>query len=172
MQKYGREPISLHTRLGEDGDSEFGDLIEDSEAIQPGEAVSFTLLQDQLHSVLDTLSEREAGVVSMRFGLTDGQPKTLDEIGKVYGVTRGSARSSPRPCRSCGTNPGPTSSGTTSTDLTDGRQPQDVASHPRPARDAQNAQIRTASIATGIEPYSAQIGGYTSACSTQSNYAS
>jgi RNA polymerase primary sigma factor len=87
-QKYGREPISLHTPLGEDGDSEFGDLIEDSEAIQPGEAVSFTLLQEQLHSVLDTLSEREAGVVSMRFGLTDGQPKTLDEIGKVYGVTR------------------------------------------------------------------------------------
>jgi len=88
VQKYGREPISLHTPLGEDGDSEFGDLIEDSEAIQPGEAVSFTLLQEQLHSVLDTLSEREAGVISMRFGLTDGQPKTLDEIGKVYGVTR------------------------------------------------------------------------------------
>jgi RNA polymerase primary sigma factor len=88
VQKYGREPISLHTPLGEDGDSEFGDLIEDSEAIQPGEAVSFTLLQEQLHSVLDTLSEREAGVVSMRFGLTDGQPKTLDEIGQVYGVTR------------------------------------------------------------------------------------
>jgi RNA polymerase primary sigma factor len=88
VQKYGREPISLHTPLGEDGDSELGDLIEDSEAIQPGEAVSFTLLQEQLHSILDTLSEREAGVVSMRFGLTDGQPKTLDEIGKVYGVTR------------------------------------------------------------------------------------
>ncbi|HEY1669499.1 MAG TPA: RNA polymerase sigma factor [Trebonia sp.] len=88
VQKYGREPISLHTPLGEEGDSEFGDLIEDTEAIQPGEAVSFTLLQEQLHSVLDTLSEREAGVVSMRFGLTDGQPKTLDEIGKVYGVTR------------------------------------------------------------------------------------
>ena len=87
-QKYGREPISLHTPLGEDGDSEFGDLIEDSEAIQPGEAVSFTLLQEQLHSVLGTLSEREAGVVSMRFGLTNGQPMTLDEIGKVYGVTR------------------------------------------------------------------------------------
>ncbi len=88
VHKYGREPISLHTPLGEDGDSEFGDLIEDSEAIQPGEAVSFTLLQEQLHSVLGTLSEREAGVVSMRFGLTDGQPKTLDEIGKVYRVTR------------------------------------------------------------------------------------
>jgi RNA polymerase primary sigma factor len=88
VQKYGREPISLHTPLGEDGDSELGDLIEDSEAIQPVEAVSFTLLQEQLNSVLGTLSEREAGVVSMRFGLTDGQPKTLDEIGKVYGVTR------------------------------------------------------------------------------------
>ena len=88
VQKYAREPISLHIPLGEDGDSEFGDLIEDSEAIQPGEAVSFTLLQEQLHSVLGTLSEREAGVVSMRFGLTDGQPRTLDEIGKVYGVTR------------------------------------------------------------------------------------
>ncbi|WP_313817935.1 RNA polymerase sigma factor [Citricoccus sp.] len=88
VQKYGREPISLHTPLGEDGDSEFGDLIEDSEAVVPADAVSFTLLQEQLHSVLDTLAEREAGVVAMRYGLTDGQPKTLDEIGKVYGVTR------------------------------------------------------------------------------------
>ena len=88
VQKHGREPISLHTPLGEEGDSEFGDLIEDSEAVVPADAVSFTLLQEQLHSVLDTLSEREAGVVAMRFGLTDGQPKTLDEIGKVYGVTR------------------------------------------------------------------------------------
>jgi RNA polymerase primary sigma factor len=88
VQKYGREPISLHTPLGEDGDSEFGDLIEDSQAIQPGDAVGFTLLQEQLQAVLGTLTEREAGVVSMRFGLTDGQPKTLDEIGKVYGVTR------------------------------------------------------------------------------------
>lgn len=88
VQKYGREPISLHTPLGEDGDSEFGDLIEDAEAVVPADAVSFTLLQEQLHQVLDTLSEREAGVVAMRFGLSDGQPKTLDEIGKVYGVTR------------------------------------------------------------------------------------
>ena len=88
VQKYGREPISLHTPLGEEGDSEFGDLIEDSEAIVPADAVSFTLLQEQLDSVLDTLSDREAGVVKMRFGLTDGQPKTLDDIGKVYGVTR------------------------------------------------------------------------------------
>jgi RNA polymerase primary sigma factor len=88
VQKYGREPISLDTPLGEDGDSEFGDLIEDAEAIEPGEAVGFTLLQEQLNSVLGTLSEREAGVVSLRFGLTDGQPKTLEEIGRVYGVTR------------------------------------------------------------------------------------
>ena len=88
VQKYGREPISLHTPLGEEGDSEFGDLIEDSEAIVPADAVSFTVLQEQLDSVLDTLSDRESGVVKMRFGLTDGQPKTLDEIGKVYGVTR------------------------------------------------------------------------------------
>jgi RNA polymerase primary sigma factor len=88
VQKYGREPISLHTPLGEDGDSEFGDLIEDSEAVVPADAVSFTLLQEQLNAVLDTLSDREAGVVSMRYGLTDGQPKTLDEIGRVYGVTR------------------------------------------------------------------------------------
>jgi len=88
VQKYGREPISLHIPLGEEGDSEFGDLIEDSEAIPSGEAVSFTLLQEQLHSVLGTLSEREVGVVSMRFGLTDGQPKTLEQIRKIYGVTR------------------------------------------------------------------------------------
>jgi len=88
VQKCAREPISLHTPLGEDGDSELGDLIEDSEAIQPAEAASSTLLQEQLHAVLGTLSEREAGVVSMRFGLTGGQPKTLDEIGKAYGVTR------------------------------------------------------------------------------------
>jgi RNA polymerase primary sigma factor len=88
VQKYGREPISLQTPLGEEGDSQFGDLIEDSEAMVAIDAVSFTLLREQLGRVLDTLSEREAGVVTMRFGLTDGQPKTLDEIGKVYGVTR------------------------------------------------------------------------------------
>jgi RNA polymerase primary sigma factor len=88
VQKYAREPISLHAPLGEDGDSELGDLIEDSEAIQPAEAASSTLLQEQLHAVLGTLPEREADVVSMRFGLTGGQPKTLDEIGKAYGVTR------------------------------------------------------------------------------------
>src|SRR5207244_497694 len=88
VQKHAREPISLHTPLGEDGDSELGDLIEDSQAIQPAEAASSTLLQEQLHAVLGTPPEREADVVSMRFGLTGGQPKTLDEIGKAYGVTR------------------------------------------------------------------------------------
>jgi RNA polymerase primary sigma factor len=88
VNKYAREPISLHTPLGEDGDSELGDLIEDTQAIKPAEAASMTLLQEQLHSALGTLSEREADVVSMRFALTDGQPKTLDEIGKAYGVTR------------------------------------------------------------------------------------
>src|SRR5215207_4927784 len=88
VQKYGREPISLHTPLGEDGDSEFGDLIEDTEAVVPADAVGFTMLQKQLESLLDSLSEREAGVIRMRFGLGDGMPKTLDEIGKVYGVTR------------------------------------------------------------------------------------
>ena len=87
MQKSGREPISLRMPLGEDGDSEFGDLIEDTEAIQPGEAAA-SPAAGATGSVLGTLSEREAGVVSMRFGLADGQPKTLDEIGKVYGVTR------------------------------------------------------------------------------------
>nr|WP_142160548.1 RNA polymerase sigma factor [Cellulomonas sp. SLBN-39] len=88
VQRYGRDPISLHTPLGDDGSSEFGDLLEDSEAVAPSEAASFTLLQEQLQQVLGSLSEREAGVVSMRFGLDDGQPRTLDEIGKVYGVTR------------------------------------------------------------------------------------
>ena len=88
VQKYGREPISLHTPLSEEEDSEFGDLIEDSEAVVTADGVSFTVLQEQLRSVLESLSEREAGVVAMRFGLNDGQPKTLDEIGKVNGVTR------------------------------------------------------------------------------------
>jgi len=88
LQRYGREPISLHTPLGEAGDGEVGDMIEDSEATEPSEAVSFILLQEQLQAVLGTLSEREAGVVSLRFGLADGRPRTLDEIGKVYGVTR------------------------------------------------------------------------------------
>ena len=134
MQKYGREPISLHTPLGEDGDSEFGDLIEDSEATQPGEAVSFTLLQEQPHSVLGTLSERKAGVVSMRFGLTGGQPKTLDEIGKVL---RGHAGADPADrvqnhVQAAPPVPIQGPPGTTSTNLTDGHQPQEVTSDARP----------------------------------------
>ena len=88
VQKYGREPISLHTPLGEDGDSEFGDLIEDTDAIAPSDAVAFSLLQEQFKQVLETLAPREAGVIKMRYGLEDGQPKTLDDIGRVYGVTR------------------------------------------------------------------------------------
>ncbi|WP_454163342.1 RNA polymerase sigma factor [Gordonia iterans] len=88
IQQYAREPISLDQTIGDEGDSQLGDFIEDSEAVVAVDAVSFTLLQDQLQDVLDTLSEREAGVVRLRFGLTDGQPRTLDEIGQVYGVTR------------------------------------------------------------------------------------
>ncbi len=88
VQKYGREPISLHTPLGEDGDSEFGDLIEDTEAVVPADAVGFTMLQRQLEMLLESLSEREAGVIRMRFGLGDGMPKTLDQIGDTFGVTR------------------------------------------------------------------------------------
>ena len=88
VQKYGREPISLHTPLGEDGDSEFGDLIEDTDAIAPQDAVAFSLLQRQIRQVMETLSPRESGVIEMRYGIKDGQPKTLDDIGRVYGVTR------------------------------------------------------------------------------------
>ncbi|HET8795469.1 MAG TPA: RNA polymerase sigma factor [Arthrobacter sp.] len=88
IQKYGREPISLNTPLGEDGDSSFGDLIEDSDAVVPADAANFTLLREQLHAVLDTLDEREAGVLSMRYGLTNGKAATLDDIGQTYGVTR------------------------------------------------------------------------------------
>ncbi|QGU02186.1 RNA polymerase sigma factor SigA [Corynebacterium kalinowskii] len=88
IQQYAREPISLDQTIGDEGDSQLGDFIEDSEAVVAVDAVSFTLLQDQLQDVLQTLSEREAGVVKLRFGLTDGMPRTLDEIGQVYGVTR------------------------------------------------------------------------------------
>jgi RNA polymerase primary sigma factor len=88
LQRASREPISLHAPLGEAGDGELGDLIEDTEAAEPLEAVSFTLLREQVHTILGTLSEREAGVMSLRFGLADGRPMTLDEIGKVYGLTR------------------------------------------------------------------------------------
>ncbi|MBB6376610.1 RNA polymerase primary sigma factor [Pseudonocardia eucalypti] len=88
VQRYAREPLSLDQTIGDEGDSHLGDFIEDSEAVVALDAVSFTLLQDQLRSVLATLSEREAGVVRLRFGLVDGQPRTLEEIGRVYGVTR------------------------------------------------------------------------------------
>ena len=88
IQKYGREPVSLETPLGEDGDTNFGDLIEDSDAVVASEAVSFSMMQDELNSVLETLTEREAGVIMLRFGLTDGVPRTLDDVGKIYGVTR------------------------------------------------------------------------------------
>jgi RNA polymerase primary sigma factor len=88
VQKYGREPISLHTPLGEEGDSEFGDLIEDTDAISPQDAVAFSILQEEFRQVLSTLTDREAGVIKMRYGLEDGQPKTLDDIGKQYNVTR------------------------------------------------------------------------------------
>ncbi|WP_260433251.1 RNA polymerase sigma factor [Corynebacterium bovis] len=88
IQQYAREPISLDQTIGDEGDSQLGDFIEDSEAVIAVDAVSFTLLQDQLQDVLHTLSDREAGVVKLRFGLTDGMPRTLDEIGQVYGVTR------------------------------------------------------------------------------------
>jgi RNA polymerase primary sigma factor len=88
IQQYAREPVSLDTTIGEDGDSQFGDLIEDGQAVVALESVSFALLQDQLQSVLATLSEREAGIVRLRFGLADGQPRTLDQIGQIYGITR------------------------------------------------------------------------------------
>jgi RNA polymerase primary sigma factor len=88
VQKYGREPISLSTPLGEDGDSEFGDLIEDTEAVVPADAVGFSMLQQELERVLDSLHPREAGVIRSRFGLGDGVQMTLDQIGEKFGVTR------------------------------------------------------------------------------------
>jgi RNA polymerase primary sigma factor len=88
IQRHAREPISLDQTIGDEGDTQLGELIEDSEAVVAVDAVSFRLLQDQLQAVLATLAEREAGIVRLRFGLTDGQPRTLDEIGQVYGVTR------------------------------------------------------------------------------------
>ena len=88
VQKYGREPISLSTPLGEDGDSEFGDLIEDTEAVVPADAVGYSMLQRELERILDSLHPREAGVIRSRFGLGDGVQKTLDQIGEEFGVTR------------------------------------------------------------------------------------
>jgi RNA polymerase primary sigma factor len=88
IQQYAREPLSLNQTIGDEGNSQLGDFIEDPEAVVAIDAVSFTLLQDQLQSVLATLSEREAGIIRLRFGLTDGQPRTLNQVGEVYGVTR------------------------------------------------------------------------------------
>jgi RNA polymerase primary sigma factor len=88
IQRYGREPVSLDEPLGEEGDTRLGDLIEDSGASSAFASVDLTLLQAELRSVLATLSDREAGVIRLRFGLTDGRPRTLDEIGRTYGVTR------------------------------------------------------------------------------------
>ena len=133
VQKYGREGISLHTPLGEHGDSEFGDLIEDSEATQPGEAVSFTLLQEQPHSVRRALRARgRCGVHG--FGLTGGQPKTLDEIGKVLRGHPGAVPADRVQDHVQAAPPVPIEGppGTTSTNLTDGRQPQDVTCDARP----------------------------------------
>jgi RNA polymerase primary sigma factor len=87
FQHYAREPLSLDQTIGEEGDSRLGEFIEDSQAVVAVDAVSFTLLQDDLRLVLATLSEREAGIVRLRFGL-DGQPRTLDQIGHIYGVSR------------------------------------------------------------------------------------
>jgi RNA polymerase primary sigma factor len=88
VQKYGREPISLSTPLGEDGDSEFGDLIEDTEAVSPLEAVTAAARKRELERILSTMSEREALILRHRYGLIDGIPKTLDQIGEEIGVTR------------------------------------------------------------------------------------
>ena len=86
--KVSQEPVSLETPIGEEEDSHLGDFIEDSDAVVPIDAASFILLQEQLDSVLHTLSEREKKVIQLRFGLTDGHPRTLEEVGREFGVTR------------------------------------------------------------------------------------
>ena len=88
IQKLAQEPVSLETPIGEEEDSNLGDFIEDSDAIVPIDAASFILLQEQLDAILHTLSEREKKVIQLRFGLTDGHPRTLEEVGKEFGVTR------------------------------------------------------------------------------------
>ncbi|MFD0691767.1 RNA polymerase sigma factor [Actinomadura fibrosa] len=88
LRRQAREPLSLHTPLGEDGDGELGDVIEDPDGGDPADVVASSMLRGRLDAVLETLTEREAGVISMRFGLSGGGPKTLEEVGKVYGVTR------------------------------------------------------------------------------------
>jgi RNA polymerase primary sigma factor len=88
IQRRAREPISLDRTIGEEGDSPLGDFIQDSEAVVAVDAAAFTLLREQLRAVLATVSEREAAIIRLRYGLTDGQPRTLGEISKIYGVTR------------------------------------------------------------------------------------
>lgn len=88
IQKISMEPVSLETPIGEEEDSNLGDFIEDAEAVVPLERASFRLLQEQLNTVLYTLSQREKEVIEMRFGLRDGQPRTLEDVGKRFGVTR------------------------------------------------------------------------------------
>ncbi|MCU1678761.1 MAG: polymerase, sigma 70 subunit, RpoD subfamily [Frankiales bacterium] len=88
IQKVSQEPVSLETPIGEEEDSSLGDFIEDSDAVVPVDAASFILLQEQLDSVLHTLSDREKKVIQLRFGLTDGHPRTLEEVGREFGVTR------------------------------------------------------------------------------------
>jgi RNA polymerase primary sigma factor len=86
--KISQEPVSLETPIGEEEDSQLGDFIEDAEAVVPPDAASFSLLQEQLRRVLDSLSDRERRVIELRFGLVDGHPRTLEEVGRVFGVTR------------------------------------------------------------------------------------
>ncbi|MEU9152760.1 RNA polymerase sigma factor [Streptomyces sp. NPDC048417] len=88
IDAYTREPVSLHASLNEEGDAEFGDLIEDTDTPAPWEAVSHHLLQDTIRGLLTAMTAREAGIIALRYGLTDGRPHTLEEIGVVYGVTR------------------------------------------------------------------------------------
>jgi len=88
IQKVSQEPVSLETPIGEEEDSHLGDFIEDADAVVPVDAASFILLQEQLEGVLHTLSEREKKVIQLRFGLVDGHPRTLEEVGREFGVTR------------------------------------------------------------------------------------
>jgi RNA polymerase sigma factor RpoD-like protein len=88
IEGYSKQPVSLHTPLGEDGGTELGDILEDSETISPADMVTFLLLKDAIQAVLANMTAREAGIISLRYGLIDGQARTLEEIGQVYGVTR------------------------------------------------------------------------------------
>ena len=88
IQKISQEPVSLETPIGEEEDSQLGDFIEDSQAVVPPDAASFSMLQEQLSQVLDSLADRERKVIELRFGLVDGNPRTLEEVGRVFGVTR------------------------------------------------------------------------------------